>query len=81
VFGIQVGVGVTVAVKSARHTELKLFYHRVPEFWTAGQKLAWIADHVEREGRENSLNTVPWTTLVPDAKNNWIAIETYQRFI
>jgi predicted helicase len=80
VFGIQVGVGVTVAVKSARHTEKKLFYHRVPELWTAGQKLAWIADHVEREGRENSLNTIPWTMLTPDAKNNWRVAENADEF-
>ena len=52
----------------------------MPEFWTAGQKLAWIADHVEQQGRENSLNTIPWTTLIPDAKNNWIRAANADEF-
>ncbi|MBN1563869.1 MAG: DUF559 domain-containing protein [Anaerolineae bacterium] len=43
VFGIQVGVGITVAVRSAQHENSRLFYHRVPEFWRKEQKLRWLA--------------------------------------
>lgn len=42
VFGIQVGVGITVAVRSAQHDERRLFYHRVPEFWRKEEKLGFL---------------------------------------
>ncbi|MBZ0319912.1 MAG: DUF559 domain-containing protein, partial [Anaerolineae bacterium] len=42
VFGIQVGVGITVAVRSAQHTERRLYYHRVPEFWRKEEKLGFL---------------------------------------
>ena len=40
VFGIQVGVGITLAVR--RGGEKRLRYHRVPEFWRKEEKLAWL---------------------------------------
>jgi predicted helicase len=43
VFGIQVGVGITVAVRSSKHTDHRLFYRRVPEFWRKEDKLEWLA--------------------------------------
>src|ERR1035437_8077460 len=42
VFGIQVGVGITLAIKkkgAARH----LRYHRVPEMWRKAEKLEFVA--------------------------------------
>src|SRR5690606_477248 len=75
VFGIQVGVGITVAIRSQRHTERKLFYHRVPEMWRKGEKLDFLDKHVELQGRHNSLNTIEWRELVPDAKNTWRVAE------
>ena len=45
VFGIQVGVGITVAVRSESHTDKKLHYHRVPEFWRKENKLDFLADN------------------------------------
>src|SRR5690606_65162 len=69
-----------VAVRSSKHTERRLFYHRVPEFWTASEKLAWLGDHVERTGRHNALNTIEWQELTPDAKGNWISIENATEF-
>src|SRR5690606_13293376 len=80
VFGIQIGVGVTVAVRSSKHAESKLFYYRVPEFWTASEKLAWLGDHVEQAGRHNALNTIHWTELSPDNQGNWLLIENADEF-
>jgi predicted helicase len=40
VFGIQVGVGITVAVRCSG--EKRLRYHRVAEFWRKEEKLAWL---------------------------------------
>ncbi len=42
VFGIQVGVGITIAVKKKGSTR-QLRYHRVPEMWRKGEKLAFVA--------------------------------------
>ncbi|GAB4512037.1 MAG: hypothetical protein OHK0046_10980 [Anaerolineae bacterium] len=72
VFGIQVGVGITVAVRSDKHTDKQLFYHRVPEFWTAAEKNAFLADHVERMGTRNSLNTINWQELNPNDAYTWL---------
>jgi predicted helicase len=41
VFGIQVGVGITVAVRCSG--EKRLRYHRVPESWRKEEKLAWLS--------------------------------------
>jgi predicted helicase len=42
VFGIQVGVGITVAVRCP--AERRLRYHRVPESWRKEDKLAWLTE-------------------------------------
>jgi len=80
VFGIQVGVGVTIAIRHHAHTEHKLLYHRVPEFWRADEKLGYLREMVEKAGRHNALNTVPWRELQPDAKHNWLVPEHADEF-
>jgi len=71
VFGIQVGVGITVAVRCSG--EKRLRYHRVPEFWRKEEKLAWLG-----------ANGVAWKRLAPDANNTWLVpenAETYASFL
>lgn len=80
VFGIQVGVGVTVAVRSGKHTDRKLFYHRVPEFARRTEKLDFLAYHVEAQGRQNSLNTIEWRQLSPDTRNTWLVADNADEF-
>jgi predicted helicase len=63
VFGIQVGVGVTLAVRK-KGTPPRLRYHRVPEMWRKGEKLKFL-----------ELNEIPWQTQTPDAANTWIIAE------
>jgi predicted helicase len=67
VFGIQVGVGITVAVRCSG--EKRLRYHRVPEFWRKEEKLAWLGG-----------GQVPWQTLCPDAANTWLVLEYTDEF-
>src|ERR1035437_7830717 len=57
VFGIQVGVGITLAVKKkgAMH---RLRYHRVPEMWRKGEKLQFLAK-----------GEIAWATLTPDERD------------
>jgi predicted helicase len=68
VFGIQLGVGITIAVREAGHRDddHSLYYHRVPERWTRNQKLGWLAELKD-------LSKVEWTVLEP---HKWLELET-----
>jgi predicted helicase len=63
VFGIQVGVGITLAVRKKASAQ-RLRYHRVPETWRKGEKLEFLT---KRE--------VPWKPLSPDASHSWLVPE------
>jgi len=65
IFGIQVGVGITVAIRSGQHSTRQLFYHRVPEDWRKGQKLDFLQSKV-------SISGVDWKLLEPDSRQLWI---------
>ena len=80
VFGIQVGVGITVAVRSKKHIEKKLLYYRVPEYWIKEQKLAHLTWNVDEDGSHNSLNTVEWEVLKPNKKYTWLIPEHSREF-
>jgi predicted helicase len=58
VFGIQVGVGITVAIRCAIGGNHQLHYHRVPEYWRKEEKLAWLA-------RKTSFASVEWEMPPP----------------
>jgi predicted helicase len=63
VFGIQVGVGITLAVKKAGR-QRRLRYHRLPEMARKAEKL----DFLEK-------GQVPWQTLAPDSTHTWLVPE------
>ncbi len=73
VFGIQVGVGITVAIRLAHDTSHSLHYHRVPEFWRKEEKLAWLT-------QTEKLSNVNWQPLTPDSHNTWLVPENTQEF-
>lgn len=54
VFGIQVGVGITVAIRLHGAKSSRLNYYRVPEDWRKESKLAWLA-------RMGSMDAIKWT--------------------
>ena len=62
VFGIQVGVGITLAVKKNGALP-RLRYHRVPEMWRKREKLDFLAK-----------GGVAWQSLTPDAEHNWLVL-------
>jgi predicted helicase len=72
VFGIQVGVGITIAVRETGHRDddHSLYYHRVPERWTRNQKLGWLAELKD-------LSKVPWEVLPP---HKWLELETAEAY-
>jgi predicted helicase len=63
VFGIQVGVGITVAVRYAGTHTHRLHYSRVPEDWRKEQKLGLLL-------ASQSVAGVGWETLPP---GQWLA--------
>ncbi|MGO9227675.1 MAG: type ISP restriction/modification enzyme [Bryobacteraceae bacterium] len=60
VFGIQVGVGITIAVKK-KGAAKQLRYYRVPEMWRKGEKLAFLAK-----------GDIEWRTITPDVEHAWL---------
>jgi predicted helicase len=65
VFGIQVGVGITVAVRASRHRGRRLLFHRVDKTLRKEKKLAWLAQH-------GSVGGVKWEKLKPDDRQTWL---------
>jgi len=64
VFGIQVGVGITVAVRRGDEKKHRLRYHRLPEKWRKEQKLDWLS-------RTGAIAKVDWRKLAP---GKWLTI-------
>ena len=56
VFGIQVGVGITIAVRNSLCDDRRIFFHRVAEEMRRGKKLSWVAEH-------GSLKKIDWKRL------------------
>jgi predicted helicase len=67
VFGIQVGVGITVAVRCSG--EKRLRYRRVPEFWRKEEKLAWL-----------DKRDITWQDLSPIAGAAWLLPQHAEEF-
>ncbi len=64
VFGIQVGAGITVAVRRSS-AERFIKYHRVPEDWRKTEKLAFLKE-------KGSIAGIDWRTLTPNVNNVWL---------
>ena len=68
VFGIQVGVAITLLVKKAEHDITKqgeILYATVGEDWKKEQKYGQLNDWEDLHG-------VPWKRITPDARNTWL---------
>jgi predicted helicase len=65
VFGIQVGVGVTIAIRTGRHKKPVLYYSGVDKALRRADKLRALASH-------GAASTVPWQRLSPDARHTWL---------
>ncbi len=73
VFGIQVGVGITIAVRNSQHSARTLFYHRVPEYWHRREKLAFLTN-------KGTIFNIDWQELQPDERDNWITEGMHSEF-
>ncbi|MGD0093699.1 MAG: type ISP restriction/modification enzyme, partial [Planctomycetota bacterium] len=73
VFGIQVGVGITVAARHVKHRDTLIRYHRVPQDWRREEKCEFLEDKVAISG-------VKWKILEPDDRNRWLVPENGDEF-
>lgn len=73
VFGIKVGVGITVAVRSSRRRKHQLHYYRLPETWRKEEKLSWLT-------KNRTLSEVEWSPL---PSNDWLKTgdEGFERLV
>jgi predicted helicase len=68
VFGIQVGVAITILVRRAdklAEEKAEIFYARMGEDWRKEKKYGQLADWKD-------LNGALWKKLKPDARNTWL---------
>jgi predicted helicase len=65
VFGIQVGVGITIAIRASKNPKRAIYYYRVPENWRKTQKLAFLNE-------KESLSKIDWLEIYPDDKYTWL---------
>jgi predicted helicase len=65
VFGIQVGVGITIAVRKASSETRGLYYYRVPEDWRRERKLWFLT-------QSGSVDSITWQELTPDERQTWL---------
>src|SRR5450755_365265 len=73
VFGIQVGVGITIAARISRNLNRALYYYRVPEYWHKREKLDFLLQ------KKNLLN-IEWKKLEPDKKYSWLTEGMHPEF-
>jgi predicted helicase len=76
VFGIQVGVAITLLIKKSDHDISRpgeIFYASVGEDWKKEQKYGQLNDWEDISG-------TPWRQLSPDLKNTWLNSSQDQSF-
>ena len=73
VFGIQIGVGITIAIRSSQQSNRKLFYYRVPELWRKTEKTNFLKD-------KGNIFGIDWQELIPDARNTWVTSGLHPEF-
>ena len=75
VFGIQVGVGITLAVRSSRTCRHRICsFSDVDKMLRREEKLAWLGQAYDQ------LNGVDWQELTPDDRDTWLVPENADEF-
>ena len=67
VFGIQVGVSISLFVKTKqnRSEKARIFYHRADDLWSKDQKFAFMNER-------KHIGKIEWQTIQPDAEHTWL---------
>jgi predicted helicase len=74
VFGIRLGVGITLAIRKKDHASHRLLYHRLPEDLRREEKLAWL-------GHTGSASAISWRGLTPDSRHTWLLPDNAHTFM
>nr|WP_207229496.1 type ISP restriction/modification enzyme [Ktedonosporobacter rubrisoli] len=72
VFGIQIGVGITIAIRSSQ-AKKALCYYRVPEYWSKTAKFQFLSE-------KSDISGIEWLNLQPDEKHNWLTEGMHSEF-
>jgi len=86
VFGIQVGVGITIAIRSENHKDNELYYCAVPNHWSGQEKLEFLDDASSRSILSPPTPTklwdfqFKWKRIRPDRNNTWLVSYTDLEF-
>ncbi len=70
---IRVGIGITLLVRSHRHTESAILYHSVGDYWKAQEKQDYLSSF-------QHIGEVPWQQLHPDPQHFWLTEGIKQEF-
>lgn len=73
VFGIQVGVGISICVKRKQPDKRGVYYAALDKDMPRYDKLAWLTKH-------ESAGDVNWKRLKPDAESNWLKAPNSSEF-
>ena len=73
VFGIQVGVGITIAIRNTQNPLRAICYYRVPEYWRKSDKLSFLAE-------KGSVANIEWAELQPNEKYTWLTEGLHPEF-
>lgn len=65
VFGVQVGIGITIAIRHKSHDAHRVFYAAVSPELRREEKLQWLTD-------ARSVTAVKWREIFPDDRHQWI---------
>jgi predicted helicase len=74
VFGIQVGVGITIAVRSRKHICHNVLYAEVAESKRRHEKLQSLVEL-------KNIGAVKWAEVCPDKHNNWLNLGGSAEFL
>jgi len=71
VFGIKLGVGITVAVRRKAARTRAILYHRVPEMWRKQEKLTWLNER-EHVYAKTASTKAGWRAITPSSNYTWL---------
>lgn len=75
--GVEREIGITLAIRSGKHKERRLYYYHVPEEWHRVDILQWLGEMAPNPGvasvQEPLLKGIKWHPLLPDERYTWLA--------
>ncbi|RMG80677.1 MAG: DNA helicase, partial [Chloroflexi bacterium] len=78
---IRVGVSITIAIRHHQFDDHRVYYHRVGDYLSGDDKLAFLEAHTTGDGQPaTAIGNIQWQRLIPDARHNWLVSEHAAEF-